>query len=685
MSNAETQPRTGQHGTSAIKPPTPEDFLGSFTSVDEREAHRIFAAAPRHILAAFAALDYYALRIHPRVSRKLDGPGAFFYGIQQNVRMRPLILRIALPQFPPYSAIHITVDPRVSDRLGLFQPAMIGRREWKVGRCPVPDGGLPLRDLQYVVQQFIEAVEIATGSTSRLSLDAVTVPTVASGSEEYEYAAPGSSASPTIPRADSSPTMADVPGSVTFPSAFQVEEPLNKAPVSQFPISRDGADDRNSISTLGGDDEVAEADPGEPIREDSATIRWRDDSHTVHEFCRRYGRGRIELQPEFQRDYVWTPKIARRFIESIFLGLPVPTIYLAETEDNRFLVIDGQQRLQTIVNFHENRFSLSSVSVESLSELQGLLFKDLQSALQDRFEDYRLAVTVLEKSCSPELKFDMFERLNQGSVKLNNQELRNCIYRGPYNKLLSRLSDSEVFLNACGWKSPQRRMKGEEMVLRFFAFHFRNVQSIKTFDGALNEEMRANQFLLADDAGQRERVFRDALSLCVQVFGSNPFRMWVAGRNEADPTGHWEDRLNAVVFEVLMTSFAAYEKPRVVANADAIQEEFIHLLSTDQFMVDSLSLGTNSRQKMRYRHDTWRSALRSLLDTTEREARCFRLTFKRELWQREPTCGICGQTIHSLEDAAVDHVVHYWRGGRTIPANARLAHRFCNSRRGAHE
>ena len=158
--------------------------------------------------------------------------------------------------------------------------------------------------------------------------------------------------------------------------------------------------------------------------------------------------------------------------------------------------------------------------------------------------------------------------------------------------------------------------------------------------------------------------------------------MWVVGKNEERPTGEWEDRLNSVVFEVLMTSFAAYDKPQIVSHQDAIREEFIHLLSTDQFMVDSLSLGTNSRQKMRYRHDMWGAALRSLLDTTEREPRCFQLAFKRDLWQRNPTCGICGQTIHSLDDAAVDHVLHYWRGGRTIPANARLTHRFCNSRRG---
>ncbi len=459
-------------------------------------------------------------------------------------------------------------------------------------------------------------------------------------------------------------------------------EPDNK-PADATDKLQGSTEDQNATVRPELDDN--EADPREPIREDSAAIRWRDVPQSVYEFCRSYDRGRIELQPEFQRYYVWTPKIAKRFIESIFLGLPVPTIYLSETEDNRFLVIDGQQRLQTIVDYHQNKFALASVSVESLSPLQGLYFRDLPSALQDRFEDYRLAIIVLEKSCSPELKFDMFERLNQGSVKLNNQELRNCIYRGPYNELLCKLADSAPFIQACGWKSRQRRMKGEEMVLRFFTFQRRNVESVKTYEGALNEEMRTHQNLPVDEAADREQVFRVALALCVLVFGKNPFRMWKVGKNEDDPTGHWEDRLNTVVFEILMTSFAAYEKPRIVENADAIREEFINLLSTDQFMVDSLSLGTNSRQKMRYRHDKWRAALRSLFNTTEREPRRFKLSLKRELWQQNPTCGICGQNISSLEDAAVDHVAHYWRGGRTIPSNARLTHRFCNSRRGGRD
>ena len=120
-----------------IKQLTLEDFLDGPSSVDEREVRKIFAAAPEHVLAAFAAFDEYVLRIHPRVSRKPDGPCAFVYGIQQEVRMRPRILRIALPQFAPYSAIHIKVDPRVSDHLGWFHPAEESGREWKVGWCSV--------------------------------------------------------------------------------------------------------------------------------------------------------------------------------------------------------------------------------------------------------------------------------------------------------------------------------------------------------------------------------------------------------------------------------------------------------------------------------------------------------------------------------------------------------------------
>src|SRR5439155_350984 len=96
-----------------------------------------------------------------------------------------------------------------------------------------------------------------------------------------------------------------------------------------------------------------------------------------------------------------------------------------------------------------------------------------------------------------------------------------------------------------------------------------------------------------------------------------------------------------------------------------------------------MTFGTNAHAKMSYRNLTWRAALRQVLDSAAAEPRCFQRSFKDQLWRTDPICALCGQRIQTVDDAAVDHIVHYWCGGKTVPSNARLAHRYCNGRRGA--
>lgn len=436
-------------------------------------------------------------------------------------------------------------------------------------------------------------------------------------------------------------------------------------------------------SQIDSDESNSESDEiDDPIHDDISQIRWREASWTISEVFNRFKKGRIELQPEFQRDYVWTPKIQKKFIESVFLGLPLPKIYLSEIDDSRCLVIDGQQRLTTIINYRDGLFQLTDFSIDGLRGLVNKKFSNLSQSYQDKFDDYSLSLTILDRTCSPNLKFDMFERLNQGSVKLNKQELRNCIYRGTYNLMLSDIAGSTEFLKACGWSNSQKRMKGEEMALRFFTFYTRNIDTVRTYDGALNDELRSNQNISTRLILEKKQLFKDALSMCTQVFGPNPFRLWGKGRNDTNPNGNWIASLNSVVFEVLMTSLILYPKPSIVKKADAIREDFIDLLSKDQFMVDSLTLGTNSREKMLYRHTTWRNRLKEIIGSTEIEPRLFEPSFKKLLFENNPICALCHQTIHTVDDSAVDHIEHYWRGGQTIPNNAQLTHRYCNSRRG---
>jgi hypothetical protein len=127
-----------------------------------------------------------------------------------------------------------------------------------------------------------------------------------------------------------------------------------------------------------------------------------------------------------------------------------------------------------------------------------------------------------------------------------------------------------------------------------------------------------------------------------------------------------------------MYSFAKEDKNKVFQNLDAIREAFIFLMTSDQEFIDSIELSTSSVQAITKRFDKWRIALQQIIGIQHREPRCFTRALKQELFSANPTCEICGQQIQSVDDAALDHVEQYWRGGKTVPENARLTHRFCN-------
>src|SRR5206468_8130876 len=189
----------------------------------------------------------------------------------------------------------------------------------------------------------------------------------------------------------------------------------------------------------------------------------------------KYKRGKLLIQPDFQRQFVWDGTKASRLIESVLLEIPLPVIYISEEKDGQQHVIDGQQRLTSFFSFidgffpDKKEFRLSGLKV--FTELNGKRFAELDDVQQDKIRYYKVRTITFRQESETDLKFEVFERLNTGSVSLNDQELRNCIYRGPFNDLLRKLSKHEDFVYLLGLKQPDKRMKDVELVLRFAAFH----------------------------------------------------------------------------------------------------------------------------------------------------------------------------------------------------------------------
>jgi len=208
----------------------------------------------------------------------------------------------------------------------------------------------------------------------------------------------------------------------------------------------------------------------------------------------KYKRGKLLVQPDFQRHYVWDITKASRLIESVLLDIPLPVVYLSEGKDGKEYVIDGQQRLTAFFSFIDGQFpdrkdfKLSGLRV--FTELNKISFKEMNDDLQDKIRYYKIRTITFRKESESDLRFEIFERLNTGAVSLNDQELRNCTYRGPYNELLKELSQDKDFMHILGLNAPDRRMKDVELVLRFAAFYHATYLKYKSpIKKFLNQDM----------------------------------------------------------------------------------------------------------------------------------------------------------------------------------------------------
>ena len=139
----------------------------------------------------------------------------------------------------------------------------------------------------------------------------------------------------------------------------------------------------------------------------------------------KYKRGRLILQSDFQRHFVWEPKKSSRLIESALLDIPLPVIYLSEEKDGKEVVIDGQQRLTSFFSFIDGTFPSGQVfRLSGLKVFEDLIkktYKELEEPFQDKIQYCKLRTITFNKDSSHDLKFEIFERLNSGAVSLNQQ------------------------------------------------------------------------------------------------------------------------------------------------------------------------------------------------------------------------------------------------------------------------
>lgn len=230
---------------------------------------------------------------------------------------------------------------------------------------------------------------------------------------------------------------------------------------------------------------------------------------------------KLILNPDFQRKYKWDKDgnvRGSRFIESCLMRIPIPACYFSENENNFHNVIDGVQRITTIKNFFNDGFILEGLTI--YPELNGKKFSDLGD-LKSTLESTTMRCIVLRKENPKELVHEIFARLNQGSVKLTDQEIRHAIYPGSFDSLLAELGDNEFIAEFQNSKSKDDR-SNEELILRFFALG----NDLEHYDSKLSQYldkyMSENQNLDVEIAEEMKIKFLSTLSKCLRTF-EKPF------------------------------------------------------------------------------------------------------------------------------------------------------------------
>lgn len=233
------------------------------------------------------------------------------------------------------------------------------------------------------------------------------------------------------------------------------------------------------------------------IRDERRNVGFDSYDITVKQLIDMVSENQINIAPEYQRRFVWDDVRQSHLVESIFLGIPIPSLFMATNEDATWEVIDGLQRLTTLINFAgtvaadgaPGNDPLKLKGLEKIPSLNGALFSDLPTNLKLSFMTRPVRITVLNDRSDHQVRFDLFERLNTGGIILHEQEIRNCVFQGPFNDFVKQCAKDPRLDVLIKRSDKTGRGNVEELVLKFFAY-FENrqnfVHSVKDF---LNEYM----------------------------------------------------------------------------------------------------------------------------------------------------------------------------------------------------
>jgi len=257
----------------------------------------------------------------------------------------------------------------------------------------------------------------------------------------------------------------------------------------------------------------------------------------------------LDMNPPYQRRTRWNDTKKSHLIESLLMNIPIPPIFLYEHDYAHYEVMDGQQRLASIRSFFRNDFKLRGLKI--WPELNGRDFRDLPLKIQRGLERRGLAAVIIltesgkDKQAAMEIRQYVFERLNTGGERLNAQEIRNCLYAGPFNDMLISLARSELFTTAWGISPKEStepdkisrklekdplysKMADCEIALRYFA-----LKDLSYFKGGMKRTldncMIHYKSIKKSMCSELEKEYKEVFAIASQIYGEGLFRLAKGG------------------------------------------------------------------------------------------------------------------------------------------------------------
>lgn len=331
----------------------------------------------------------------------------------------------------------------------------------------------------------------------------------------------------------------------------------------------------------------------------------------------------IALDTDFQRSQnLWDKSRQSRLIESLIVKFPLPAFYFDVSNEDKWLVIDGLQRLSTIKNFVVDK-SLKLTNLEFLNEggkdITGKTFTELPREYQRRIEEAQITTFQIKGRTPDDVKFNLFKRINTGGLVLSPAEIRHALNQGPISDLLKNLAMSNEFKLATSNSISPSRMEDRDFVARFLAFYLVKYENYgkkdynSDLDGYINFALKNLKTDIKEQPDLLANIttdFKKAMVTCYSIFGGFAFRK----QKSYNPSSK-KKPINKAFFEVL-SSFLARETEETcntfINNKDQILSN-IEKQMTDQYYYDSFTVGTGEPRRVSERHSTTIRLFRSTL------------------------------------------------------------------------